>query len=98
MNSELVVPEKIFKNHRFTLHRFYLALVMGVALHLNKVGCFVLRNIELGPIGVGKIINDQTLFFTFQQSQPEERVTRKSNLIPHLAKDTVYHVRLKFGG
>ena len=25
-------------------------------------------------------------------------VTRKSNLIPHLAKYTVYHVRLKFGG
>ena len=67
MNSELVVTEKIFKNHRFTLHRFYLALVMGMALHLNKVGCFVLRNIELGPMAPREIINDQTLFFTFQQ-------------------------------
>ena len=47
LNSELVVPEKILKTHRFTLNRFYLALVMSVALHL-----FILRNIEVGPIAL----------------------------------------------
>lgn len=76
MNSERVVPEKILKNHRFTLPRFYLFLVIGMALHMNKCGCIVLRNIELGPIeGVGKTANDQ--IFTFLQSPPEERVMRK---------------------